>query len=248
MVCADYSQLELRIMAHQSQDPKMMEAYTATGAGAKDLHTITQESLTIDTRKTAKMVNFGLIYGMSPEAFQRHLWVKERIDKSIDECTRWKYGFFELYSGVGAYHEKVKKQLEEKGYVQTLTGRFRHLEEELATDYGYAVRTGVNTTIQGSAADIIEIAMRNIHKELAVRSMKSALWRKVQMLLQVHDELLFEAPEELALEVKKMVTEKMESAAKLRVPLRVDCHVAPNWADAKNDKYVWVSTCPQVAA
>jgi len=229
LVVADYGQLELRIMAHLSQDEKMLDAY-ATG---KDLHQITMDALGVDDRKVGKGLNFGLLYGMGAEGFRKHLWVKSRIRKTLDECTRWRYGFFELYSGLPRYYRKIEEQIRKKGIVYTITGRYRHLKEEMARDENRAYRQGINCTVQGSAADLISIAMRNLRGELIKRAHLDSRWKLVRMILQVHDELIVETPDELADEVVKLVSASMVGVTTLKVPLEAEAHAHVNWAYAK---------------
>lgn len=229
LICADYNQLELRLMAHQSQDPKMLLAYQTGG----DIHTQTQTGLQIPDRKTAKETNFGLIYGMGAERFQFQLWRKARIKKTLEECTRWRYGFFELYSGIRRYHKKVQDFLEENGYVRTICGRKRHLKRWVKLDESKAERIAVNFTIQGTAADLILLAMRNLQRTLNPLRQKHKEWAKVRQVLQVHDELVVEAPKVLAEEAKAMVKSAMEDVIKLSVPLIADVGMGETWAASK---------------
>lgn len=230
LLVADYSQLELRIMAHQAKDENMMAAFLNN----KDIHTQTQEMLNITDRVVAKGINFGLIYGMSAETFQKHLWLQNKIKKPLEECRQWCYMFFQSYPGVRLYHQKIQKQLEEKKYVVSLTGRRRRMSEEIKKNAGYALRSAVNYTIQGSASDIICIAMRNFRKEVERRRVKGEKgWNEVFMLLQIHDELVLEAPDDIVGEVKEVLVDCMKNSVKLRVPLDCEAGIGKNWADAK---------------
>lgn len=229
IVDADYSQLELRLMAHRSQDERMLEIYNTGG----DIHDMTQTMLTIEERTVAKNINFGLIYDMSPKTFKQTLWNKNRIVKSLDECTRWSYGFFETYPGVKRYHYLIEAQLQERGYVTTLTGRRRRLDEELKLNWNRGFRQAVNATIQGSAADIINIAMRNFREALLEKRREDPRWNEVLMLLQVHDELILEAPEELGEEAAELLRVSMENVTTLSVPLIAEPAIGYSWEDAK---------------
>jgi DNA polymerase-1 len=229
LIVADYGQLELRLMAHQSQDPTMLECYR-TGV---DIHDMTQKALGLKERTVAKNCNFGLIYGLSADGLKRTLWDKARLDKSIDECRQWRYGFFNTYPKIPLYHKKIENILQSKGYVTTITGRKRHLQELAKADFEQALRMAINFTIQGSAADLMIIAMRNIYREIKCRALKDPRWREVLMLVQVHDELVFESPIELAEETRTMVKDKLESVVKLSIPLQADPKIGKNWEEAK---------------
>lgn len=229
LISSDYSQLELRIMAHQSQDPTMLEIYRTGG----DIHQMTQDMLGIDNRVVAKGINFGLIYLMQPPTFKKNLWVKEGIRKSIEDCTKWKVGFFQTYVGVLRYQNRILGQLQDRGWVSSLTGRRRRLKGMLKKDFGSAHRMAVNFTIQGSAADIISIAMRNLDRELALKVMGDSRWFDVRVLMQVHDELVLECPIGLEEECMALVKGVMEGAVELRIPLLAEPNCGFSWEDAK---------------
>jgi DNA polymerase I-like protein with 3'-5' exonuclease and polymerase domains/intein/homing endonuclease len=177
--------------------------------------------------------NFGLIYGLYPQGLKDQLWNKAKIDKTLDECAQWRAGFFATYSGVPAYHNHVEAFLNKNGYVKTLTGRRRHLKELMQKDFKQALRMGINYTIQGSAADIMLIAMRNIANKIAEKRLHDIRWNDVLILMQVHDEIVLEIPEELAEESSVLVKYEMENAVKLSVPLEVDPGLANSWEEAK---------------
>ena len=229
LLVADYSQLELRLMAHQSQDKAMLEIYRTGG----DIHDNTLKALGLKERTVAKNCNFGLIYGLYPQGLKDQLWNKAKIDKTLDECAQWRAGFFATYAGVPSYHNHVEAFLNKNGYVKTLTGRRRHLKELMQKDFKQALRMGINYTIQASAADIMLIAMRNIHRKILENRLHNVRWNDVLMLMQVHDELVFEVPEDLTEEVSVMVKDGMENAVKISVPLEVDPGIADNWEEAK---------------
>lgn len=229
LICADYDQLELRLMAHRSQEPEMMRAYL----NGEDIHKKTMTELNIGERKIAKETNFGLIYGMGAEKFKKQLWKKARIRKDVGQCALWRDGFFRLYKGLPTYYRQVENEMHETGMVTTLLGRHRHLKRLAQADDGKAFRIAVNYTIQGSGADLILLAMRNIDRELEKRAAEEPIWGRVRQLLQVHDELVVEAPDEIAKDAAALVTEKMESAVKLSLPVKVKTGVAKRWSEAK---------------
>lgn len=228
LLSADYSQVELRIMAHLSGDEAMLEAF---GKGA-DIHSATASRLfgiaeadvTPDMRRKAKTVNFGIIYGIS--AFG----LKQRIkDITLTEAKRIIDGYFATYPGVKRYMENVVETAREKGYVETLFGRRRYLPDIRSangTVRSLAERNAINAPIQGSAADIIKIAMNSVYAEFTKRGLRS------KMILQVHDELVIDALRVELDEVRKVVTECMESAANLKVELTAECGAGENWLEA----------------
>ena len=147
LVVSDFSQLELRIMAHRSQDKAMLEIYKSGG----DIHQNTQDALGLGKkdRTVAKAANFGLIYGLSAQGLKENLWNQARLAKTLEECQQWRYGFFKAYPGIQIYHEKVENFMKKRGYTLTLAGRRRRVKEEMERDYGYAYRMALNCTIQG---------------------------------------------------------------------------------------------------
>jgi DNA polymerase-1 len=227
-VVADYSQIELRLMAHLSKDPAFVAAFRAGG----DIHRQTAsvifgvplEQVTPEMRSRAKTINFGTIYGQGPFALGRQLGITQ------DEARDFIAQYFERFAGVRAYLDLQVKLAREQGYVETLFGRRRYIPEIKDKNFNlraFAERTAQNTPLQGSAADLIKIAMVDIHRTLKAEGLESRL------LLQVHDELVLEAPEGEVERVAALVKTHMEGAAKLDVPLVVDVGVGSNWLEAK---------------
>jgi DNA polymerase-1 len=227
-VVADYSQIELRLMAHLSKDPAFVAAFRAGG----DIHRQTAsvifgvplEQVTSEMRSRAKTINFGTIYGQGPFALARQLGITQ------DEAKNFITQYFERFAGVRAYLDQQVKLAREQGYVETLFGRRRYIPEIKDKNFNlraFAERTAQNTPLQGSAADLIKLAMVDIHRTLAAEHLEARL------LLQVHDELVLEAPVAEVDRVVALVREHMEGAAKLDVPLVVDVGVGGNWLAAK---------------
>jgi DNA polymerase-1 len=224
---ADYSQIELRIMAHLSEDTHMIEAFLS----GQDIHAATAakiyhksiEEVTSDMRRKAKTANFGIIYGISVFGLADRLSIPRGEAKELID------GYFTTFPGVRTYMDKSIEVAREQGWVETLLGRKRYLADinsHNAIVRGYAERNAINAPIQGTAADIIKIAMVNIHKRFIAENIQS------QMILQVHDELNFNVlNSELEL-VKRIVQEEMEGAIQLKVPLKVDMGVGENWLEA----------------
>jgi len=228
ILAADYSQVELRILAHFSGDPNLIEAF----AKRQDIHTrtaaevfgVTMEEVTPELRTRAKAVNFGIVYGISDFGLARDIGVSRK------EARQYIENYFRRYAGVKKYIDQTIRKAHENGYVTTLLNRRRYLPELLSpnrTVRNFGMRTAINTPIQGSAADIIKLAMVQIHRELASGSYKSA------MILQVHDELIFEVPRDEVDEICELVKNKMENAVILDVPLVVDLKLGPNWYDVQ---------------
>ena len=227
MMSADYSQIELRLMAHFSEDPTLIEAFKK----GFDIHSYTaslitglpMEDITPDLRRAAKTVNFGIMYGMSPHGLSQQLRITH------EEAAAFINSYFERYPKVKEFVEKTIKFAEEHGYVETIMGRRRYIPEIKSESHQMreaAKRAAINTPLQGSAADIIKKAMINIHKRLREEKFSA------KMLLQVHDELVFEVPREEVEKLRNMVKEEMEGVVELRVPLVVDIVVGDNWAEA----------------
>jgi DNA polymerase-1 len=227
LLSADYSQIELRIMAHFSKDENMLEAFKHN----EDIHTSTAakiygikpEEVTREMRGKAKTANFGIIYGIS--AFG----LAQRLNISRKEAAELIEGYFKSFPTVKAYMDASIKTAREKGYVETIMGRRRYLPDihsNNATVRGMAERNAINSPIQGSAADIIKIAMNNIHREFLKRNFRS------KMILQVHDELVFDVYKPEVEEVKLLVIHEMENALKLDVPLLVEAGIGDNWLEA----------------
>ncbi len=226
MLSADYSQIELRLLAHFSRDESLVEAFR-TGSDihnrtAAEIFGVTEDMVTPDMRRLSKNINFGIIYGISGFGLAKQLGTSVSIAKSyIDE-------YFKRYSMVKEYIEKSISEAQSKGYAETILGRRRPIPELNSSDRnrrGFGERAAMNTPIQGSAADIINIAMIRIDEELS-RGYKS------RMILQVHDELLFEAHEDDIGRLTGMVREEMEGAWDLIVPIKVDIGTGKNWAEA----------------
>jgi DNA polymerase-1 len=227
LLSSDYSQIELRIFAHLSGDRELVDAFTQD----KDIHTrtacglfnVTPENVTDDMRRNAKTVNFGIIYGISPYGLSQQLGIP------ADEARYYIDTYFDRFSGVKTYIESLIQDASAKGYVSTLFGRKRAIPELKSTNRNikqFGERLAVNTPVQGSAADIIKISMINIWKRLKKEKCIS------RMLLQVHDELLFEIPEDEKHAMEELVREEMENAVKLSVPLKVDIGIGKNWGEA----------------
>jgi DNA polymerase-1 len=227
ILAADYSQIELRIMAHLSGDRGLLDAFAA----GKDIHRATAaevfgtalEEVSTEQRRAAKAVNFGLIYGMSAFGLAKQLGVERA------EAQRYVDLYFARYPGVKAYMDNTREQAKSRGYVETLFGRRLFLPEINARNAQrrqYAERTAINAPMQGSAADIIKQAM------IAVAQWLKNSDTKTRMIMQVHDELVFEVPEAETSAVDKKVKDLMTGAAKLDVPLVVDSGVGINWDEA----------------
>lgn len=228
LLSADYSQVELRILAHMSKDKIMLEAFK----NEKDIHLQTaaeifDEDLSVvtkDQRNSAKAINFGLMYGQSSFGLSKQLGISRKEAK--DYITY----YFERFNGVKSFLDSLKEICEEKGYSETLFGRKRFLPDinsNNRTIKAMAERVAINSPIQGTAADIIKIAMINIDKKLKEENLKSV------MILQVHDELIFQVPETEIDIMSKLVVDQMEEAVKLSIPLKVEFGVGKNWLELK---------------
>ena len=224
---ADYSQIELRIMAHLSKDEHMMEAFNDDldihSATAAKIYKVPLEEATGDMRNKAKTANFGIIYGISVFGLSERLSIPRGEAKDLID------GYFETYPDVKKYMDKSIKVAQEKGYVETLLGRKRFLPDINSRNgivRGYAERNAINAPIQGSAADIIKVAMIRIFKRFEEENLNS------KMILQVHDELNFNVPVDELEIAKKIVIHEMENAYKLSVPLKTDCGSGKNWLEA----------------
>ena len=227
LVAADYSQIELRIMAHLSEDPSLLSAFAAGQdihrATAAEVFDVESDAVTIDMRRSAKAINFGLIYGMSAFGLARQLNIGRKQAAEYIEL------YFARYPGVQNYMNNIRHNASENGYVETAYGRRLYLPEINARNgmlRQAAERTAINAPMQGTAADIIKMAMINVDSWLENSDLKS------RMIMQVHDELVLEVPESELEAVKQGLTELMESAAELRVPLVVDVGVGDNWDEA----------------
>ncbi len=226
LLTADYSQIELRLLAHFSRDPLLVEAYRR----GDDIHTLTASQVfgvpplmvTADHRRQAKVVNFGIVYGLSPFGLSQNLGIEP------GEAKLFIANYFETYSGVRAFIDKTLGEARRDLKVRTLFGRVRPIPDinsKNANQRGFAERTAVNTPLQGTAADLIKIAMIRIDAALRERGLKS------RMTLQVHDELVFEVPEAEVEIMQSLVREQMEKVHALAVPLLIEIGIGPNWRD-----------------
>ena len=227
-VDADYSQIELRVLAHCSGDSHLIEAYRE----AEDIHRITAsqvfhvpfEEVTEQQRRNAKAVNFGIVYGISSFGLSQDLSITKK------EAAQYIEDYFHTYPGIKSFLDDTVKHAKEMGYVVTLFNRRRPVPELSSGNFmqrSFGERVAMNAPIQGTAADIIKIAMTGVNRRLKEKQMKSRL------VLQVHDELLIEAHRSELDEVKTILKEEMENAASLDVPLEVDMHTGDNWYEAK---------------
>ena len=224
---ADYSQIELRIMAHLSQDEHMIEAFRSGAdihsATAAKIYGIPVEEVTGDMRRKAKTANFGIIYGISIFGLAERLNIPRAESKELIE------GYFKSYPGIRDYMDESIRIAKEKGYVETIFKRKRYLPDinsHNAIVRGYAERNAINAPIQGSAADIIKVAMVRIYNRFEEEGLKS------KMILQVHDELNFNVCQDEQEKVRQIVLEEMENAIQLQVPLIADCGEGKNWLEA----------------
>ncbi|MEK5216400.1 DNA polymerase I [Psychrobacillus psychrotolerans] len=228
MFAADYSQIELRVLAHMSKDENLVEAFnndldihTKT---AMDVFHVEQEAVTSDMRRAAKAVNFGIVYGISDYGLSQNL------DITRKEAATFIENYLNSFPGVKGYMDDIVHDAKQTGYVTTILNRRRYLPEITSSNFNlrsFAERTAMNTPIQGSAADIIKKAMIDMAERLISENMQT------KMLLQVHDELIFEAPPEEIAMLEKIVPEVMENAIKLIVPLKVDYAFGSSWYDTK---------------
>ena len=223
---ADYSQIELRLLAHFSEDRLLVEAYRTS----EDIHSLTasqvfgvpRSEVNAEHRRRAKAVNFGIVYGLSAFGLSQQIGIDTKEAKQFIEA------YFEKYSGVRAFIDRTLDQARRDMKVTTLFGRVRPIPDIHSKNFnlrGFAERTAVNTPLQGTAADLIKVAMIRIDQELRQRNLKS------KMLLQVHDELVFEVPEDEIETMKQLVADRMENVQALKVPLKVDVGVGKNWRD-----------------
>jgi DNA polymerase-1 len=229
LVAADYSQIELRLLAHLSRDPAFVEAFNAGG----DIHRQTAaiifdvpiENVTSEMRARAKTINFATIYGQGAHALSRQLKIEHA------EARAFIARYFERFSGIRRYLDSMVEFAREHGYVQTIFGRRRYIPELRERNFNiraFGERTAANSPIQGSAADLIKIAMIRVDRLLRERRLAA------KMLLQVHDELVFESPVEEVEILEDLVRDAMENAAELSVPLVVDVGVGKNWLETKS--------------
>ena len=226
LLSADYSQIELRILAHFSEDAVLVEAFRR----AEDIHSRTAQEVfgvapfaqTAEHRRAAKVINFGIIYGLSAFGLAQNLQIDQK------EAAKFIAAYFERYQGVKKYLERQVEETRESGFTRTLFGRIRPIPEINSPQpnlRSFAERTAMNTPLQGTAADLIKLAMIDIDRKLSEGKFAS------KMILQVHDELLFEGPKSEMERLTPMVREAMEKVYKLRVPLVVDVKMGANWRD-----------------
>lgn len=227
LVDADYSQIELRLLAHISADETMRDAFLS----GEDFHAVTAsnvfnvplDQVTPTLRSRAKAVNFGIVYGISAFSLSQDIGVYP------SEAKAYMDAYMEKYHGVRDYMKHIVEKAKADGYVSTLYGRRRELPELKSSNFNmrsFGERVALNMPIQGTAADIIKLAMVNVHRRLLEEKLRARL------ILQVHDELIVECPEEEAGQVSRILKEEMENAAKLTVPLTVDVHTGHSWAEA----------------
>ena len=225
---ADYSQIELRVLAHMSGDEKLIQAYRE----AQDIHRMTAsqvfhipfEEVTPLQRRNAKAVNFGIVYGISSFGLSQDLSITRK------EAAQYIENYFETYPKIKGFLDGLVEHAKEEGYVTTMFGRRRPVPELKSSNFmqrSFGERVAMNSPIQGTAADIIKIAMIRVHKRLKEENLKSRL------ILQVHDELLIETAKEEIQEVSKILEEEMKGAAALSVSLEIDMHTGNNWYEAK---------------
>ena len=228
LLSADYSQIELRLLAHFTGDPLLIRAY----AEDIDIHTLTAsevfgiavDAMDKETRNRAKAVNFGIVYGISAFGLAAQLGIPQAEAKAYIER------YFARYQGVRSFIEKTLEQTRRDGFVRTMFGRLRpipDIESRNPNQRGFAERTAINTPLQGTGADLIKLAMISLDRKLAERKLKT------RMVLQVHDELLFEVPANEKDEAAALVRAEMEGVVKLKVPLVADLSFGPNWRDLK---------------
>jgi DNA polymerase-1 len=226
LMSADYSQIELRLMAHFSEDPLLTRAYQ----NGQDIHTLTAsevfgippESMSKETRNRAKAVNFGIVYGISPFGLAANLGIDQA------EARLYIDTYFARYAGVREYIRRVLEETRATQQVRTLFGRVRPIPDIQSRNSnlrGFAERTAVNTPLQGTAADMIKLAMIRIDRRLHEEQLET------RMTLQVHDELLFDAPEDEVDRVRSMARQEMENVVQLKVPIVADVGVGRNWRD-----------------
>lgn len=228
IISADYSQIELRILAHLSQDKMLMEDFEkgrdVHQSTAAEIYDVKPEDVTSDMRNHAKTINFGIVYGMSPFGLSKTLGIKKT------EAETYINKYFLRYKGVKKYMDSLIEFARENGYVKTILGRKRFITNIKSGNMNerlFAERMAINTPVQGSAADMIKAAMIKIYKEIKDKEYKT------KMILQIHDELLFECPKEELEDIKKMIHHIMPNAVPLSVPVKVDIGVGKSWGEAK---------------
>jgi DNA polymerase-1 len=224
----DYSQIDLRALAHLSQDEGLLNAFRNDedihASTAAQIYGVDAKQITPDMRRFAKTINFGVIYGMSDYGLE------QATELSREEASQFIKAYFDRYPGVKKYFEATKEQARQSGFVNTLLGRRRYIPDINSSNRQVresAERMAINMPVQGTSADIIKIAMIQLYREMKERQLKS------RMLLQVHDELVFEVPDEEAEVMRQLVTDVMSSAIELSIPLKVDTKEGKNWGEMK---------------
>jgi DNA polymerase-1 len=227
ILSVDYSQIELRILAHLSCDTFLIESFQRGedihAATASEIFHVPPEQVTPEMRRLAKIINFGIIYGMSAFGLAKELSIPPSVAQAYIA------NYFQKYHEVRDYIDKSLEQARERGYVTTLMNRRRYLPDIKSPNRSvrqFAERIAINAPIQGTAADLIKVAMINIHRRLVGEG------RKTKLILQIHDELVFEVPPGELEGIKALVKEEMEGVVKLYIPLKVDIGVGKNWAEA----------------
>jgi len=239
LIGADYSQIELRVLAHLSQDENLIAAFVdgqdIHRAVAAQINNVEPDDVTPEQRNGAKMVNFGIVYGITPYGLARRLGIGN------DEAAHIIDGYKARFPGINTFLKKCVEQARSLGYVSTMLGRRRPITEIDSNNpnrRNMSERVAINSVVQGSAADLIKLAMLDLHARL---SPNAPHWRNdqppefegVRMLLQIHDELVFECPEDISEAVRALVVDRMEAAMNLRVPLKVDSSISSNWYEGK---------------
>ncbi len=239
LIGADYSQIELRLLAHLSRDPELIKAFDEDQdihtAVAAQIHGVALDKVTKEQRNGAKMVNFGIVYGITPFGLARRLGIENA------EATEIIDSYKKRFSGIATFLQECIDQAQRMGYVETMMGRRRAVSgigSRNPNERSMAERVAINSVVQGSAADLIKLAMVDLHARLS----EHASHRRgggapeipgVKMLLQIHDELVFEATEDVAAEARSLIEARMEAAMELRVPLKVEGFVGKNWFEGK---------------
>lgn len=233
LITADYSQIELRVLAHLSQDPALIAAFLAGEdihtAVAAQIHNLPLDEVTRDQRSGAKMVNFGIVYGVTPFGLARRLGVSNTEAAEIID------GYKKRFANIATFLAECIQQATDQGFVETMLGRRRPIPEIESTNpqrRALAERTAINTVVQGSAADLIKLAMIDLHRRITAATGPDPL-AGTKMILQIHDELVFETPQDKAAAAMPVIVERMEAAMDLSVPLQVDAHAGANWFEGK---------------
>lgn len=239
LIAADYSQIELRLLAHLSRDPALTQAFhdgqDIHTAVAAQIHNIRPEDVTREQRSGAKMVNFGIVYGITAYGLARRLKIGDKEAAAIID------GYKRRFSGITTFLQECVEQARSNGYVETMLKRRRPIPDIDSTNpsrRAFAERTAINSVVQGSAADLIKLAMVDLHARLSEHAAHRRSGRPpelpgVRMLLQIHDELVFESTEAVAPQALPLIRARMEAAMTLSVPLVADAHIARNWHEAK---------------